>query len=358
MPPRSRTSAPDRLRPSALLAGAALVASTLAGRPAAADRCTSFYDPARLPTPIIYNYGENETARSAAMGGALRALGNGTTGVFLNPASMVQSRVYHIEANAQFTPETTRAVFGGVVVDSVTSRLAGAAAINGGFMDSCGVDRSMLDVRSAIAYPIGDRLLLGVGGRYLKATQTPHLSPFGEADPVAGGLVDPAASPPTRFALLNTFTFDVGLSVRITDGLYVAALGQNLTYPNTGLLPTMVGGGLGYGNQNLTVEVDGLADFNSWGKPTGRFMAGAEYLLVDHVPLRLGFRYDQGNKIGTMISGGTGYIGQSFSIEASVKRSLTNPGATALLFSVAYFLESAGVTRTAPTDQPVLEAAQ
>src|SRR5581483_8673959 len=74
-------------------------------------------DPSPLPPPVIYNYGENEEARGAAMGGALRALGNGTTGVFLNPADMAESRLYHISALAQITPETGRQAYGGVIVD-------------------------------------------------------------------------------------------------------------------------------------------------------------------------------------------------------------------------------------------------
>ncbi|MEO7331097.1 MAG: hypothetical protein ABI193_21150, partial [Minicystis sp.] len=170
---RSRTRAgagapgsrrPARASRAAFVAGAALCTTWFTAGPAAAEPDALYPD--RLPTPIMYNYGENETTRSAAMGGALRALGNGTTGVFLNPASMAQTRVYHIEASAQVTPETQRYVFGGVVVDSVTSKLAGAAAVNGGFMDADGLNRSVFDVRSATAYPITDRLFLGVGGRY------------------------------------------------------------------------------------------------------------------------------------------------------------------------------------------------
>ena len=355
---REGTRAPTSGKPAraALLAAAALGGTWLGASPAAAAPDALYPD--RLPAPIIYNYGENETTRSMAMGGALRALGNGTTGVFLNPATMAQTRVYHIEASAQLTPETGRDIFGGVVVDSVTSKLAGAAAVNGGFMDSKGLDRSIFDVRSATAYPITDRLFLGIGGRYFKATQTAQIAPFGTADKVAGGLIDKTSSPTTRFAFLNTFTFDVGLTVRAADGLYIAALGQNLSYPNNGLLPTMVGGGIGYGNENLTIEADSVADLNSWGKPKARVMAGAEYLLIDHIPLRLGYRFDQGANLHT-ISGGLGYIGTSFSIEGSVKRTLSaSPGATSMVFSVAYFLESSGVTRTSNTDQPVLEAPQ
>ncbi len=83
-------------------------------------------DPSPLEPGVIYNYGESETARSGAMGGALRALGDGTTGIFLNPAAMAQSRVYHIEARTQITPETRSWLLGATVIDSVTSRLAGS----------------------------------------------------------------------------------------------------------------------------------------------------------------------------------------------------------------------------------------
>src|SRR4051794_32105113 len=78
--------------------------------PAAASADPDPLDPTRLPPQVIYNYGENETTRSAAMGGALRALGSGTSAVLLNPAAMLETRVYHSGAVLQFTPETGRLV--------------------------------------------------------------------------------------------------------------------------------------------------------------------------------------------------------------------------------------------------------
>jgi len=301
-------------------------------------------DPSRLPPPVLYNYGENETPRSAAMGGALRALGNGTTAPLFNPAGMVATRVYHIEALAQVAPESGRRVFGGTVTDSVTGRLAGAVSFMGGFLDDDGLDRSFIDARLALALPISDRVFIGVGGRYLKAAQLGHNAPFGEGDPVAGGLVDPEDTA-TRFSFVNSLTFDVGLTIKPTDSLYIAAVGQNLTYPNNGLLPTLVGGGLGYGTADLSLEVDGLADLNSWGKATARIMAGGEILIASRVPIRAGYRYDQGAGLHTL-SAGVGYVSSEFSLEASVSRSLSDPGVTGLFFSAAYFLESTGLTRT------------
>lgn len=331
-----------------LVTASACAAGICAARSAHADAT-------QLPPQVAYNYGENDTARAAAMGGALRALGSGTTAMFMNPADMVETRVYHIDAFAQITPEAARQVYGGSIVDSVTGRLAGGIAVTGGFLDPDGVDRSQLDVRISLAYPISDKLFLGLGGRYAKIGQDPKPrtkagrggAPFGagDIDKAAGGLVDPEGG---RFALVNTVTFDAGLTARLGDSVYVGIVGQNLSYPNNALLPTTFGGGIGYGTKDFGLEVDGLADFNSFEKTTARFMVGGEYLAGDHFPLRVGYRFDQGADIH-WLSAGSGYIGKEFSIEASVRRSLSDPGATMIVIGLAYFLESSGLTR-APTD--------
>jgi opacity protein-like surface antigen len=326
---------------------AALVGALLLGpAPAAAD--PDPFNPTRLATPLLYNYGENETTRSGAMGGALRALGNGTSALFLNPAAMTTTRVYHVEAQAQLAPEAGRQLYGGNVVDSVTGKLAGAASFTGGFVDPHGTNRSLIDVRAGVAYPVSDRLSIGVGGRWLKANQTAVTAPF-PLDSVSGGLGDPTGKRDSRFSFVNALTFDVGLTARLGDSVYLAAVGQNLTYQNNGVLPTTVGGGIGFGNANLSLEGDAIVDLTSWGKTTARFMAGGEYLVADHVPIRLGYRFDQGAKLHTL-SAGLGYIASEFSIEGSVKRTLSDPGITTMIFSISYFLETSGLTRAQSTD--------
>src|SRR5262249_13867926 len=132
------------------LAASLLAACFFAARAASAD-------PSTLPPQLIYNYGDNEEARGAALGGAMRALGNGTTAMFLNPADMVETHVYHLSAIAQVTPETGRQAYGGVIVDSITGRLAGGLSVVGGFMDKDGIDRSFIDARLSLAFPITDR---------------------------------------------------------------------------------------------------------------------------------------------------------------------------------------------------------
>jgi hypothetical protein len=289
------------------------------------------------PATFAFDYGDTETTRAAAMSGAMRAAGNGTTAVFVNPAAMTLTRVYHIEGQAQVTPEFGRHVYGGTIVDSVTSRLAGAFAVNGGFLDEDGIDRSWIDVRLALAYPITDAFSVGLGGRYMKVVED-GLGPLGDSK-ASGGLRDPEGG---RFALENVPTFDAGIAIRAGDVVRIGLSGQNLSYPDHGLMPTTFGGGVAAATEDFTIEVDGLADFNSYEDVSARIMGGGEILLADAVPIRAGYRYDQGAD-SHALSGGIGYLGREFSIEGSVRRTIAGPDATVLVFSVAYFLESSGL---------------
>src|SRR5206468_2311290 len=97
----------------------------------------------------------------------------GTTGMFLNPASLAVTRMYHIEALVDASPEVKRIMAGGAVVDSMMNRyrLAGGISTTYGILDPDGVDWSALDLRVALAYPLTDRVFLGVTGRYASMSQ-------------------------------------------------------------------------------------------------------------------------------------------------------------------------------------------
>ncbi len=247
-------------------------------------------------------------------------------------------------------PEGARQVYGGSIVDSVTgSARRRRTAVMGGFMDPNGPDRSFIDARLALGYPITDRFMIGITGRYMKVTQSgpgtafeSSPGPFGPLDRVSGGLADPTGG---RFSFVNQLTFDVGIAVKPADGLYIGLLGQNLAYAGNGILPLMVGGGIGVGTKDFSIEGDGVADLNSWDKATGRVSGGAEVLIGGHVPLRAGILYDTGAHNATA-SGGLGFLATEFSVEASVKRTIASPGGTSIIVRVAYFLESRGLTRS------------
>ncbi len=294
-------------------------------------------DPSELPAPMAYHYGEAEVPRSAAMAGALRALGNGTAAPLLNPAGMCTARVYRLDAIGQFTPEAARQIYGGGIVDS-TRRWAGGVTFFGGFIDPDGVDRSYLDLRAALAFLVVDELSVGLTGRYLNLDQE-GLGVLGDSR-ASGGLKDPDDLPLGRDALVNTWTLDAGAVIRATDELHIGVVGQNLSHPDHGLLPTVVGGGIGYGTEGWSAEVDAVADFDSWDEISARVMAGGELLAGDHFPLRVGYRFDQGAS-SHALSAGFGYLESRFAVEASVRRTVAGPGATTIVVGLSYFLPSA-----------------
>jgi hypothetical protein len=309
-------------------------------------------DASSLVPEVGYNYGEVETARSAGMAGALRALGNGSTGLYLNPANMALTRVYHLMALAQIWPESRRQTYGASAVDSVTGRLAGGAGGNYGVLDPDGVDRKWTDARVAIAFPLSDRFYAGLTGKYLKLRENGF--------PRAGFGLPPsyAASGLAQDPIVDGFTFDAGITVKPTDGLFLGILGTNLTNTGNGFRPLSLGGGIGYGSSDVTVEGDVVADFTTFtntagsSRTTTRFMAGLEYLAGDHYPLRVGYRYDQGQ--GThALSGGLGYIDPQFSVDVAVRHTISANDpygpVTTFVIDLQYFIESTGITRT-PTD--------
>jgi hypothetical protein len=327
----------------------ALVASVLLGSPllgaseAAAQDAgePSSYLTAETPVPFGYQYGEFETTRAASMGGALRAAGNGTTAPFLNPAAMTLTRVYHLEAYGQGTPETARHAYGGVIVDSITNKLAGGLAVSGGFLDSgeasTSIDRSWIDVRLALAYPFGDVVSVGLGGRFFKLTENGY-GPLGESK-ASGGLEEDEG----RAAMQNIPTLDAGFTVRAGEMVVLGVSGQNLTFPDDGILPTTLGGGVAVATENFTIEADGVADFTSYLEPVPRVMAGGELLVADAFPIRVGYRYDHGAS-SHALSAGLGYLSREFMVEAALRRTVAGPEATTFTLGLGYFLESSGLT--------------
>lgn len=305
----------------------------------------------KLPAPLLTNESENETPRSAAFGGGMRAWGSDTTAMFQNPANLAETPAYHIQGLVQLIPEAARQAYGGVIMDSITNKLSGGVSVVGSFVDPDGINRTTLDVRLGLAYPITNRFLVGLGGRYLRATQLGG-GVLGESV-VSGGLVDSETD--SRFPFIDTVTFDAGLTIKATEGIAISFVGQNLTFMNNGVLPVLVGGGLGYSGSGFTIEADGIADLNSWGAPTARINAGAEYAIGERFPIRLGYRWDQGAESHSL-SGGLGYVTKEFSIEASVRRALNETGPTTVVIGLAYHLESSGLVKpTTNTSDPLYQ---
>lgn len=314
-------------RPSAigcalLLTGAAVCASSAAHA-----------EPSSLPPAIGYDYGDTNTPRTAAMGGALRAFGSSTEALYTNPANMAASRVYHIGAFAGLWPEARRQTYGAAAVDSVASQtqLAGGVGFTFNRQDPDGVDRQWNDLRLALAFPFSPQFQLGLGGRVLWLKQDGQ-GPLG-SDAVATGLADEN--------IVRDFTFDAGMAFRPTPEFAIAIVGNSITDPGHGFLPSRVGGGLGYGTRDFTLEVDVLGDFTTWDSTVLIAMAGFEFLAADAFPLRAGYRFEEGAELH-WLSAGLGYIDRQVAAELSVRRTVAGDAATEVMLGFKYHLDVGG----------------
>jgi opacity protein-like surface antigen len=315
-----------RCAPCALLAvGAALVSAPAL---AASD----------VPPEVGYNYGQVESPRIAALGGALRASSNSTEALFINPANMATSRVYHIGALAQIWPESSRQTYGLGIVDSIVSASRLAGGLGGTFnrQDPEGVDRTSFDVRFALAYPFSEHFFIGGSGRYLSLKQGGFPRGIYALPP------SQAAAGTPDSAIVQTLTFDAGLTLKPADEFAISLVGYDLTDPGTGFLPLMLGGGLSYGTRDYSLEIDAIGDFTTYESSKARVMGGGELLVADHFPLRAGYRFDQGAKSHT-ISGGFGYIDNAYTLDLSIGRVVSGDAVTIITIGFKYHVESAGI---------------
>jgi len=311
-----------------LLASASLVVVAWSSSDARAERSS-------LQPETGYYHGEAEDARVGAMSGAVRATGNGITSVFGNPAGLAMTRVYHVGALASIWPEARRQSYGAAAMDSVTSRLALGVGFMWNDQDPDGLKRRSQDLRIAAAYPFSDNVSFGIAGRYLKLRQN-GLGPLGYSYASSGLAGEP---------VVDGFSFDAGLRVAPNENFSIGAVGTNLSNPGNGFQPTTFGGGIGIGNETLVFGADAVADFTTWQETTSRAMGGVEFLAAGSFPLRLGYLFDGGAE-SHAVSGGVGYIDTQFSFEFGLRRIVSGDEATTLLFTLQYFVESSGMTRT------------
>jgi hypothetical protein len=267
------------------------------------------------------------------MGGGLAATGASTVALYQNPANMELSRVYHFEAEGAFSPEARRYDFGGAIVDSANGRFAGGLGANFGMLDPDGIHRSWDDFRVGLSYQFSPHFSLGIAGRYLGVEQNASVGPFGDS------LI--SSGTPSK-ALAQYVTGDVGLTITPIESLHISVVGHNLTDPGVSLAPTTLVGAIGYDSRVFALESDVLTDFTSFETTVVRFNLGGELLVGEHVPLRVGYRYDQGTNTHAL-SGGLGYIGQQWSAEFSVRQDIVGDHpATMMSLSLRYFYDSTG----------------
>ncbi|APS00580.1 hypothetical protein [Pajaroellobacter abortibovis] len=260
-----------------------------------------------------YEGGELYTPYSLATGGAVTAVGTSTTALFANVGNLPKSQVYHAEGFAFFSPQARRQIYGGAISDSLTSALAGAFGGVWSSLDPSGIDREWVDLRLALAYPLGDSLSVGMAGKYKRITQRIGCGPFGSSV-VSDGAPD---SP-----ILDHFNMDVGANLSLDSSLFMGIAGRNLIrYPDTPLSPLIMTAGVGGVIGNLILEGGGALDFTTWDSTKAQLGAGGQLTVGQVFPLRLGYQYHVAQEFHA-VSGGVGYRGPSLGLDISVQQTI------------------------------------
>jgi opacity protein-like surface antigen len=223
------------------------------------------------------------TARGYGTGGAYRALGLGTEAVLGNPAAIALYKVYRMELHGSWDAQG-KDTFGGLsVMDSKTSALA------------AGLDYHLLSLRSgagrttahfttlALAFPLTPGVLVGSSVHYLRAR---------------GGPFD-----------ANATTVNAGLLLRFSEGLTVGFSGHNLIDTKNPELTRYYSAHAGFFAGLLVLSADVRADFESREQSVFTYGFGAEYILGQAVPVRVGYSYDGFNET-SQLGLGLGFMTQ------------------------------------------------
>lgn len=300
---------------------------------------SAFGEPSPLVPEVGHNYGEHETPRMTALGGATRSTANSLSALYSNPANLAAAQVYHVGAFGQIYPEARRQSYGGAIVDSLISSTGLAGGLGGiwTMQDPDGIRREWMDLRFGLGMPLGDVFLLGLTAKYVTLQQD-GTGPLGFSE-ASGGLKDTN--------IIQTVTFDAGATLRPTDELSIAVTGHNLTNPETTLLPLMGGVGIGYATPDFGVSADGVLESRTYEKSRIRFNIGGEVLLADRLAVRGGYRFDQGPEAHAL-SGGLGYVDPRYSIDLSLRRGLADPAFWAVVFGFTVHIESMGLGSSSP----------
>ncbi|MDB4985357.1 MAG: hypothetical protein JWN04_535 [Myxococcaceae bacterium] len=274
-----------------------------------------------------------ESARGIAMGSGARASASSTQAQADNPANLVQSGVYHLEAFSTYDPTFKRFGVGASVVDAITARVAAGASFRmlGGNNDA-GANKGY-EGRLSLGIPVIEQLSLGVSGRYsnFRLSDT-HAVP--ERVPAEGEAED-------RTFRLKHFTMDVAATLRPFPGLAISALAYNLIDTNSPLAPMQVGGSAAFSVGGFTVGGDVLVDLNKQGLFSGPKLyvgGGLEFLASGTAPLRVGYAYDQGRD-QNFVTGGLGFVDQRFGAQFSLRQSVGAQRETSLYLGLQYFVQ-------------------
>ncbi|NBD07838.1 hypothetical protein FOF48_01880 [Corallococcus sp. Z5C101001] len=220
-------------------------------------------------------------ARSLGMGSAFRATGLGADALLGNPAAMALFPAYRIEGTGAYDPRNKQGFLGVTLADSSSGRLALGVDYHWLSLGRGGTRTTANLSTLGAALPLGQSLLIGMSGHYLRLNGQ------------------------SRFA--NSITLDAGVLMRLTEQLTLGVAGYNLIDTDNVELTRYFSAHAGYVGQATVVALDVRGDFESRDSAVLTYNAGVEYILNEVVPVRVGYTYDGFQKV-SRVTAGLGFL--------------------------------------------------
>jgi hypothetical protein len=277
-------------------------------------------EPALVPTEDTL-----ETTYGLSMGSGVRAGAIGTSALAYNTSNMAAVSTYHVEAFSQLVPGSksnggTYWTIGSSVTDSTTAqKIAMGTSFRGVFS---GENRrySGWDWRSGVGIQAIPQIGIGVGFRWAR---------------LRGEWEDGVRVGPT----FDGITIDASLTVTPIPWLKVSGLGYNLIKTYSSLAPQMAGGSVALTPvEAFSIGGDILVDFTTFQKNEIIAGAGMSYIAGEMVPLRFGYRRDNGRNLN-QITAGAGFNKGKVGVEVALRQDVGGRKETYLLFMFRFVVQ-------------------
>ncbi|MFH2006909.1 MAG: hypothetical protein ABI333_10025 [bacterium] len=277
--------------------------------------------------------------RSLALGGSLRAAPTGASALFLNPAGMALVRSYQITAFYDFHIRKNGHVAHSSVVDSVASKWVCAGlyynllimrpdVFERGQQKKLSLKQDGHETGIALAVPLGSRFSIGATVKYIYYKARVDM-PGAEGEGSTEHTVDK----------ISNVGMDVGILVRITEGLSVGVTGMNLVPQKSIYSPMSMGMGVAYGYKSTFLAAfDVLLDFSSKESVTVDIHGGAELFLGGKYAIRVGTMH-KGLLGATYLTAGFGYINPKAGVDIFLVQQVDRGVETRIGFGIKLFVK-------------------
>lgn len=246
--------------------------------------------------------GQMTGVRAMGMGEAFTAAATGSGALFHNPAGMSALMMYSVEASYVYDQQTGLSSLHASIVDGKSN-----GSLGGGVGYTFTVSSSDAAVPSFTGHDIVGALSMPVVPGWLIVGLALHYLNYSQLDE----------------ALADGVTLDAGLMVALGDYIAFGSAVRNILDVEHSGQNLQAGFGVNFHTRALQIGADAILSFDCEDDICTDYRGGLEYLVIERLPLRLGYHYDtDGSR--QAVSAGAGWRHELFGLDILFRQDLDN----------------------------------